>query len=363
MASASRSSKSACFAFAALLAAATGVVGATELTVAQAHVVPVGAAEARDGALALRGEPGVEQAVVVWPGLSLDAASITHATVVHDGLAPNHQLSLYFRNGDGEHFLELPRTLGTATVALDGARGWRGTIGEVGLVYGPAGNVPTLLPDDTLVVRSIALEGPADGGATRAALTRIATIEPRIGSSINMLPRGGPFVYAGAAVALALVLAVFLRGRARVVVLAAGTLAFLAAEALQWRQWLVVHDDAARIAQARRAASLPLDLDVELVRIADRLRASLASAPAPVVLRLAFEDPYVANRMRFHLMPLRAAAQPLAAAARRDCVLDLGDRAAGTPLLAEETAFGAVVLSVPADAAPECRWNTLPSPR
>lgn len=363
MASASRFGNSLRYVFLLVLAAGAGGVRAIELTGLRQHVVPVGTAEVRDGALALRGEPGVEQAVVVWPGLALEAASIAHATVVHEGLAPNHQLSLYFRNAAGEHFVDVPRTLGPATVALDARQGWTGTIAELGLVYGPAGNVPTLLPDDTLVVRSVALEAAGAVGATRAALTQLAAIEPRIGSSINMLPRGGAFVAAGAVLAVALLLASLLRGHARRVVLVAGALAFVAAEAVMWRQWLVLHDDAARIAAARRAAALPLDLDVELVRIADRLRALLAAAPQPVALRLAFEDPYVANRMRWHLLPLRAAAQPLAAAARRGCVLDLGDRPAGTPLLAEETAFGAVVLSVPADASPECRWNSLPSPR
>lgn len=346
-----------------MLAAAAGGVRATELTAARAHVAPVGTVEVRDDALALRGEPGVEQAVVVWPGLALDAASITHATVVHEGLAPGHQLSLYFRNADGEHFVDLPRTLGSATVALDAQQGWTGTIAEVGLVYGPAGNVPTLLPDDTLVVRAVVLEAAGTLGAARAALTRLATIEPRIGSSINMLPRGGAFVVAGAVLAAALLVASLLRGRARRLALVAGAVAFVAAEAVMWRQWLVLHDDAARIAAARRAASLPLDLDVELVRIAERVRASLAAAPQPVALRLAFEDPYVANRMRWHLLPLRAAVHPLAAAPARGCLLDLGDRPAGSPLLSEETAFGAVVLSVPADAPPECRWNSLPSPR
>jgi hypothetical protein len=356
----SRVGKSLRLAFLLALAATAGGAGATELTAAQAHVAPVGRVEARDGALALRGEPGVEQAVVIWPGLALDATQVTHATIEHEGLAPSHQLSLFFRNDDGEHFVELPRTLGSATVALDATQGWTGTVVEVGLVYGPAGNVPTLLPDDTLVVRSIAFEGPGGGVRTRAALTRFAAIEPRIGSNINVLPRGGAFVAGGAVLALSLLVASLVRGRARRLALATGVLAFLVAEAAMWRQWLVLHDDASRIAQARRAASLPLDLDVELVQIGERLRTALAAAPQPVAVRLSFEDPFVAQRLRFHLLPLRAATLPLAAAERRACLLDLGDRATGTPLLSEETAFGALVLSVPADAPKECRWNSLP---
>ena len=324
---------------------------------------PVGAVAAQGAALALRGEPGVEQAVVVWPGLSLDAAAFAYATVTHDGLAPRHELSLYFRNADGEHVIELPRTQGRATIAIDAASGWQGTVTEVGLVYGPDGNVPTLLADNTVRIRSLALEPATPAARARAVATRWSRIEPRRGSDNNLLLGGGPVAVCGALLAIALVLAAVLRGRVRRVALGLAALAFVLAELLLWRQWLVLHGDTAAIAQARRAADLPLELDWELVQLAERIRTGLGADAQRAEFQLAFEDPYVSDRLRFHLLPLRAWRDAAVVPRAGICAFDLTDREIPAPLLREETSFGPVVLARPGNATAECQWNSSPSLR
>lgn len=333
------------------------------LDAADTWAAPVGAVAAQDGALALRGEPRVEQAVVVWPGLSLDAAAFAYATVTHDGLAPRHALSLYFRNADGEHVVELPRTQGRATITLDAAAGWQGKVTEVGLVYGPDGNVPTLLSDNTLRVRSLELEPATSAARVRAAATRWSRIEPRRGSDNNLLLGGGLVAACGALLALALVLAAVLRGRGRRVMLGVAVLAFVLAELLLWRQWLVLHGDTAAIAQARRAADAPLELDWELVQLAERIRTGLGADAQRAEFQLAFEDPYVSDRLRFHLLPLRAWRDAAVVPREGICVFDLTDREIPTPLLREETSFGPVVLARPGNATTECQWNSLRSSR
>ncbi|HET9484318.1 MAG TPA: hypothetical protein VFO79_10210, partial [Xanthomonadales bacterium] len=293
---------------------------------------------------------------------SLDAAAIGHATVAHDGFAPNHQLSFFFRGSDGERVVDFPRTSRRATIALTSADGWHGTIFEVGLVYGPAGNVPTLLEDNTLRVHALELEAPSAGTRARAALTRLAQIAPRVGSDINVLP-GALVAIAGAALLLGLVGAAATRARTRHAMLALALFAFALAELAIWRQWLVSHQDASAIAAARRASNRPIEFDWELVGIASRIREALGPESSRVAFLLAFEDPYVADRLKFHLLPLRAwRGQGIAPDPDR-CLFVLTDRDTPAPLLREDTAFGPVALATLADAPPECRWNTLPSSR
>ena len=332
------------------------------LTSARSWLAPVGEVVAEGETLALRGAPGVEQAVVVWPGLGLDAATVGHATIRHRGFAPQHELSLYFRNAEGEHVVEVPRTQRRATIALGPAQGWRGTIVELGLVYGPAGNIPTLVGDNTLRVEAVELRPASASGRVAAAISQLAAIAPRIGSNINIL-RGRLAMLPGAVLLLALVAAAMLGGRARRAALAVALFAFVLAELALWRQWLVLHGDTGRIADARRAAGRPLDLDWQLVELAARVRAAIPGDAQRVGFLLSFDDPYVADRLKYHLLPLRAWRGVPAPTAPGLCLLELGDREVAAPLLREETAFGLVVLATPADARPECRWNSLPSPR
>lgn len=344
-------------------AGSAAAAGATDVLDANdAWIAPVGRVVAAKDSLALRGEPGVEQAVVVWPGLALDAGTIAYATIEHGGLAPRHELSLYFRNSRGEHVIEVPRTQRRATIALDARSGWQGTVTEVGLVYGPDGNVPTLVADNTLHVHALALEPASTAARARAAATRLARIEPRRGPDNNLLQGGGLVAVCGASLALALVLAAVARGGARRVSLGLAAAAFVLAEVALWRQWLVQHADTVEIAAARRAAGAPLELDWELVAIAQRIRDGLAGDAPRAEFQLAFEDPYVADRLRFHLLPMRAWRDASVIARERTCVLQLTDREIPGAYLHEQTAFGPVVLAA-SNATPECRWNSSPSPR
>ncbi|HVF34751.1 MAG TPA: hypothetical protein VND91_05455 [Candidatus Saccharimonadia bacterium] len=350
----------------ALFACAAGRVvaaGATDVLDANdAWIGPVGRVVAAEGSLTLRGEPGVEQAVVVWPGLELDAGTIAYATIEHGGLAPRHELSLYFRNADGEHVVEVPRTQRRATLALAAQSGWRGTVTEVGLVYGPDGNVPTLLADNPLPVPELALAPAPAAARARATATGLARIEPRRGPDNNLLLGGGLVAACGAALALALVFAALARGRGRRASLALAAVAFVASEVVLWRQWLVQHADTVEVAAARREAGVPEELDWELVAIAERIRAGLAGDAPRAEFQLAFEDPYVADRLRFHLLPMRAWRDASVIAREGTCVLVLTDREIPGAWLEEQTAFGQVVLAA-SNATPECRWNSSPSPR
>ena len=114
---------------------------------------------------------------------------------------------------------------------------------------------------------------------------------------------------------------------------------------------------------SRRAANRSIELDWELVGIAARIREAFDGDAARVAFLLAFEDPYVADRLKFHLLPLRAWRGVGIAPSAGLCLLVLTDREMPAPLLREDTAFGPVALASPADAPPECRWNTLPSSR
>ena len=326
-------------------------------------VAPVGRVESEAEVLLLRGEPSIEQSVVVWPGLALDATTVRYARVEHEGLAPGHQLSLYFRNATGEHVVDFPRTKRRATIALSEAEGWSGTVTDLGLVYGPVGNVPTLIPDDTLRVRALALEPASAWQRVRAFATRAFRIEPRIGSQINLLPDRAPVWIGGGVLLAALAVAAFGGAPRRRLAFVVAALAFMAVEAVLWRQWLTLRAADDTIADARRAANAPLDVDWPIVQAAAAIRARYARHGDRVAFTLAFEDPYVADRLKWHLLPLRAWRDADPAALGAPCTVALGDRPKTRPDWQAETAFGPIALSTPADAPPECAWTSSPSSR
>ena len=345
-----------------LFAPASAAEGST-LDAATRWVAPVGRVESEANVLLMRGEPSIEQSVVVWPELAIDASGISYARVEHEGLAPGHQLSLYFRNGAGEHVVDFPRTPGRATIALDAGNGWSGTVTEVGLVYGPIGNIPTLVPDDTLRVRGVALEPDSAWQRLRAAATRTWRIEPRIGLHINLLPERTFVAIAGAIVFAALVVAALGGPRRRRAALVVAALAFVSVEALLWRQWLALRIDDEAIADARRASNAPLDVDWPLAQAAAAIRARYDRQRDRVAFRLAFEDPYVADRLKWHLLPLRAWRDADPAIAGSPCIVEIGDRPAAPPDWRSETAFGPVAVRVLPEAPPECAWTSSPSSR
>ena len=326
-------------------------------------VAPVGRVESEAEVLLLRGEPAIEQSVVVWPGLALEASTLAYARVEHDGLAPGHQLSLYFRNAAGEHVVDFPRTKRRATIALEEAAGWSGVVSDLGLVYGPVGNVPTLIADDTLRVRALALEPPSAWQRMRAFATRAFRIEPRIGSQINLLPDRAPVWIGGGVLIAALAVAAFGGPRRRRVAFVVAALAFVALEAVLWRQWLALRTADDAIADARRATGAPLEVDWPIVNAAAAIRARYAAHGDRVAFTLAFDDPYVADRLKWHLLPLRAWRDAEAAVLGAPCVVALGDRPSTRPDWQAETAFGPIALSIPADAPEECAWTSSPSSR
>lgn len=329
--------------------------GARVLTAGDAHEVPVGSAATDGDTLVLRGDAGVEQAVVIWP-VSVDADELAYARVAHEGLAPSHELSFYFRAADGDHFVPVPATTGPATIELHADHGWRGRISAVGLVYGPAGNIPTLVPDNAIRIGTLALQPPSTGARLAAQWTQLWRIAPWVGSRNHVLARSALVAASGAAFALALLLAVRARPRARRAALASALAAFALVEFAIVRQWLVLRGETAAIAQARAEASAPPGLDWQLVHIAERLRAAAAGRERDVAFALSFEDAYVSDRLRFHMLPLRARRDVAYDAPDGVCLLSLGDRAAGEVLWESGTAFGPVVLSLPPDAGSQCRW-------
>jgi hypothetical protein len=326
-------------------------------------VAPVGRVESEAEVLLLRGEPSIEQSVVVWPGLAIDASTVGYARVEHEGLAPGHQLSLYFRNAAGEHVVDFPRTKRRATIALTEAGGWSGTVTDLGLVYGPVGNVPTLIADDTLRVQALAFEPASAWQRVRAFATRAFRIEPRIGSQINVLPDRAPVWIGGGVLLAALAVAAFGGSRRRRLAVVVAALAFVSVEAVLWRQWLTLRDADDAIADARRAAGAPIEIDWPIVQAAAAISARYAAHGDRVAFHLAFEDPYVADRLKWHLLPLRAWRDADPASLGAPCVVALGDRPSTRPDWQAETAFGPIALSIPAEAPEECAWTSSPSSR
>ncbi len=326
-----------------------------ELTSADEHIAPVGTVAIEGDALVLRGEPGVEQAVVLWPGLELEAEGLAYAHVDHDGLAPSHALSLYFRASDGTHIVDVPQTSGGATVALAAAQGWRGRITEIGLVYGPQGNIPTLV-ESSIRVHGVTLAPPSFGARFAAAWSSLWRIAPWLGSRNHVLARNTLVASAGVIVALALLAAAIAPRRGRRFAFTVALAAFVLVEFAVWRQWLVLRDETSAIASARAAAGVPPELDWQLVRFAEGVRRHYEGREHELAFALGFDDSYVSDRLRFHLLPLRARRDIAYVPPAGVCLLKLGDEEVETPLLRRETAFGAVVLSLPADAGPECGW-------
>lgn len=339
--------------------------GATTVWPGSAYLAAVGAVTADGDALQLRGAPKVEQAVAVFAPVSIDADAARYLRIRHDGLAPQHELSLFFRAADGEHTVDLPVTTGDATVSLDAVEGWRGTIVELALVYGPAGNIPSLVADDTLTVHRLAFEPESSAARARAAWTEAARIRDWRGTSNHVLPYNAAVLAGGALAALALAAAVLLRGRARRGAAVGFALAFVLVQAVVWRQWLVLRDGAERVSNDRRAAGEPLELDWQLVAVADALKAALADARDRVGFVLRFEDPYTTERLRWHLVPFHARRGDDATLLASDrCALVLSDRVdAADAVWSVETAFSPVVLTLADGMKPACRSLSLPRSR
>lgn len=339
----------------------SGGVAAQSLPIDGGWVAPVGSAKLEDGAIALRGEPGVEQAVLLFAPVDIDADAAPYVTIEHDGLAPLHQLSLYFRAADGEHTIDLPSTRGAVTARLSAENGWRGRITELALVYGPAGNVPTGLADDTLRIRGIEFAPDSPGASLAAFRSReFQTFDFR-GRSNNVQPATALSVWFGMAAAIALAIAVFGGARGRKLGRIAFATVFALWLAVAFRQWFVLRESSEAVSDARRASNRALELDADLADVAKRVKSALAGREDEVSFVITHADEYVAERMRFHLLPFRARyRQPEAWLVGEHCVFAVdGDPESPSPHRAD-TPFGPVVFNVASRNPDACRSYSLP---
>ena len=307
--------------------------------------------------LLIEGDPENGQAVVLWQGLGIDASRYRYVTVEHGGLAPRQALSLYVRTADGEHAIDIPETARSATVALTEAAGWRGTVSEVGLVLGPQGNIPTLGEPPRFELRRLRMEPAGAGAAWRERATRALRITGWTGLSINVLPGGMLTAAGGAMVFVAVLLAALSRGRRKRVALALLVGGLLVVELATGRQLVEQRRETAQVVAARDAQQRPRDLDWELVEFAARLR-PVASALGPQTrFEIVSGDPFVAARLRYHLLPWRVT--PAATAPGPDlpgCAIRIGDQQApvqARALALAQTSFGPLQATV-AKEDPEC---------